>query len=354
MASKFKRAGAGNWSADASWSTTSGGAADTVKPTAADDVFIDANSGNPTIDAASACRSINCTGFTGTLTHNSFTLSVGDGTAGASNIALKFVSGMTYTRTSATASAIDFISTSSTQQDVDFAGKTSGNVTFNASSNGSWKYTGAHTSALFGGFVTLTKGSLDTNGQACSWNVFSSSNTNVRSLTLGSSNITITGGSTTCWDFTTATNLTFNAGTSTITFTGTGFAILNGTGKTFYDVVFTGGGNAYIRGGNTYHSLSITGLDTELTLPSGATNTTGTITLSGTAGHLNTLDSSTPGSQATLSVASGTVSADYITIKDSNAIGGAAFVPGDNAVDGGNNSGWRFSDKSNTMLLMGI
>jgi hypothetical protein len=65
-----------------------------VVSTAAVDVRLGPGSGNVTINAAAACRSLDCTGYTGTLTHNSsVTLSIGDGTAGAGNVALKFVSG---------------------------------------------------------------------------------------------------------------------------------------------------------------------------------------------------------------------------------------------------------------------
>lgn len=90
MANKFARTAGGNWTTDATWSTTSGGAADTVAPTASDDVFLDANSGNVTISATSVGKSLDCTGYTGTLTHNtgiSLTLSGN----------LTFVAGMTYT-----------------------------------------------------------------------------------------------------------------------------------------------------------------------------------------------------------------------------------------------------------------
>jgi len=90
IVNKFARAGGGNWNTDATWSTTTGGAADTTKPDATDDVFLDANSGNVTIAANSYCRSINCTDYTGTLTQDaSTTLYIGDATAGAGNIALK-------------------------------------------------------------------------------------------------------------------------------------------------------------------------------------------------------------------------------------------------------------------------
>lgn len=46
---KYFRTGVTNWNDDASWSTTSGGANDTTKPTAGDDVFLDASSGDKVI-----------------------------------------------------------------------------------------------------------------------------------------------------------------------------------------------------------------------------------------------------------------------------------------------------------------
>lgn len=113
-------AGGGNWSATGTWV---GG----VVPTATSDVQLNATSGNVTIDVASACRSLDCTGYVSVLTHNAFTLSIGDATAGLSNIALKLVAGMTYTLTNALTSAISFISTNATLQSIDYAGKTIGN-----------------------------------------------------------------------------------------------------------------------------------------------------------------------------------------------------------------------------------
>jgi hypothetical protein len=55
MATKYARAAGGNWSANATWSTTSGGGADTTKPVAGDTAILDANSGQVTIDVDSAC-----------------------------------------------------------------------------------------------------------------------------------------------------------------------------------------------------------------------------------------------------------------------------------------------------------
>jgi hypothetical protein len=97
-ADRFFKTGATTWNSANNWSATGSGGGDNAGvPTDADDVYLDATSGNLTIDVAGVCRSINCTGYTGTITHNALTLTIGDGTAGAGNIALKFVPGMTYT-----------------------------------------------------------------------------------------------------------------------------------------------------------------------------------------------------------------------------------------------------------------
>jgi hypothetical protein len=80
-----------------------------------------------------------------------------------------------------------------------------------------------------------------------------------------------------------------------------------------------------------------------LQLKSGTTNTVGSFTTSGTTQKF--LQATTNGSRATLSQASGTVSASYLTIKDSAATGGATFIASttNSNVDSGNNTGWNFA-----------
>jgi len=202
------------------WSTASGGAGDASVPTSADDVFFDSNSGSgeSVIGAAIGIRSLNTTGYTGTLIHNAFTLSIGDSVSGTENIALKFGSGMTYTLGNVTTSAISFISTSTTVQDVDFAGKITGDVTYNGV-GAYWKMTGTHSTG--DATVTLTNGTLNTNGQTCNWGIFSSNNSNVRTLTMGSSSInlrhlTAASGSN-VWACETITNLTVTVNSATVT-----------------------------------------------------------------------------------------------------------------------------------------
>ena len=77
-------------------------------------------------------------------------------------------------------------------------------------------------------------------------------------------------------------------------------------------------------------------------LKASATSTTGAFATSGT--NQKFLQSTTPGTQATLTQASGTVNASYLTIQDINAIGGATwFAPiSQFNVDAGNNDGWDF------------
>ena len=79
-----------------------------------------------------------------------------------------------------------------------------------------------------------------------------------------------------------------------------------------------------------------------ITFTAGTTTTVTNFTLSGTAGNLVTINSSSQGTQFTLSKASGAVSVDYISIEDCNATGGATWDAGGNSSNVNNNSGWTF------------
>lgn len=303
MATIVADVGGGNWTTGTTWV---GGTA----PTAADDAQIPVTAGNITIDSGAVCRSADFSTYTGTLTHTAaVTWTIGDATAGLGNIALKLVAGMTYTLGSATTSAISFVSTSATVQTVDFAGKTSGNVTYNASSNGSWQLTGTHVASGAGTDVTLTKGTLDTNGQTCTWDSFVSANSNVRTLTLGASSITL-GGTSVAWDFSTSTNATLNANTSTITLSASaGAGQFSGGGLTYNNVVQTmvsGNVNFVINQSNTFANLTITGnaVKTSTTRFGGNQTITGTLTINGNSSTNRLLiRSTTIGTARTLTAA---------------------------------------------------
>jgi hypothetical protein len=76
-----------------------------------------------------------------------------------------------------------------------------------------------------------------------------------------------------------------------------------------------------------------------MNIASGSTQTVSTFTVNGTAGVLKIIKSTVAGSRATLSKASGTVTSDYVSIKDSAATGGATW-DATNSTDAGNNTGW--------------
>lgn len=342
MATKYARAGGGNWSADATWSLSSGGPADTVAPTAADDIVLDANSGNVTINsgATRVCRSINCTGYTGTLSHNaSTTLDIGDGTAGAGNVALKFVSGMTYSIGSVNTSLIQFISTSVTQQTVDTGGKSVPRFIFGGSSNGNWILNSNVNCTSTNGFTDLTRGTLDFNGFTLTAFGFRSQGSATRTLTITNSALTLNGASSKVFQAT-GTNLTVNATGSTITcnassqtFQSThanltfGTVIMSGTTatlssvstNTFTDLQFTGSGVASITSALTATSLTRTGsasVNDELTLAANII-VTGSLILNGNSGQNRLfIESSVLGVQRTITNTGATNSWSYVDFMD--------------------------------------
>jgi hypothetical protein len=170
----------------------------------------------------------------------------------------------------------------------------------------------------------------------------------------GTKNITFNGGTISCQQ--TGSGITNSAptgftttagtGTGTITFTNAGTKTFAGGGSTWNCTVNNAGAGALtVSGSNTITTLSNTVQPTAFVFTSSTTQTVTNFNVSGTPGNLVTITASTPGTRATLSKASGTVSVSHCSIKDSNATGGAvwqAFTTNGN-VNGGNNLGWAFS-----------
>lgn len=298
MATITAAAGGGNWSSNASWV---GG----VKPGASDDVLLASTSGNITIDISSACRSLNCTGYTHTLVHNSSAiLSIGDPTAGLSNIALKFVATMGYTPVSQSAE-IDFVSTSATQQTIDYGGFISGIVRFIAP-GASYLISTAMT---VGAGLNIQAGTINFNSLSHTASSLSATTSGTKTITLGSSTITLnaTGGSG-ILNLTGA--VTFTANTATFIFTGAstgpanslGAINLNGASIVFATTVVT----AFVPFGLTMANLTmsgVTGKGASLTI-SGSTTVTGTVTVSGSsATNRPLLSSGTSGTVTTVTAA---------------------------------------------------
>ena len=142
------------------------------------------------------------------------------------------------------------------------------------------------------GAITLTAGTFTTNNNAVTATQLSSSNSNTRTINLGSSTVTLS--STAPISFGTNTNLTFNAGTSTIVCSSTGATFTGGPatsqGVTFYNVSFTATpvGTHSFEAINTFNNLSITAPNTagirQVTFQARQT-INGTLSTTGTAGN---------------------------------------------------------------------
>jgi hypothetical protein len=177
--------------------------------------------------------------------------------------------------------------------------------------------------------IGLYAGTLTTNGYSVTCGKIGnsgSSATGNRTLNLGSSSITLVGASTTnsSWQIEDgAFVFTVNAGTSTIymseTYTGASTQNFIGGGKTYYNLVYTQGQPSTISGNNTFNNISNTFQPITISFEAGSTQRFTNFNLSGTSGNLVTLNSSVPGSQATL-------------IKPTN------WNVGVNSVNGGNNT----------------
>ena len=159
---------------------------------------------------------------------------------------------------------------------------------------------------------------------------FTNSNLTVHgSYTLAASPMVVGSGTEiTTFATTTSQNITTNAQTLDFPIT------LNGIG-----------GTAQLQDALTLGSTrALTMTNGTLKLKSGTTNTVGSFVTTGTTQKF--LSATTPGSQATLSDASGTNSVSYLTIQDSAATGGAVFQSylSNLNVNSGNNTGWNFGN----------
>jgi hypothetical protein len=323
-------AGAQDWSANG-WSDTSTGTPSTdFFPLAQDTAtFTDAGSVTGNISISNTFNYTGAVDMSGrtsamTLVINSSTTVYGGWTNG---------SGTTITG----ASAITFSGRNT--QTITSAGKTfSGGITID-----SYGGTVELADALNIGTQTLTvtNGTFDTKGYNVTAGTLSSTNSNVREIKLGASTVTLSSAVT----FTTPTNLTFDAGTSSIVCT-VGTMTFNGGNQTFYDVSFTNTAvNTHtINGVNTFNSLSITAPSSEglrqVSLTADQT-ITGTLTAAGASAVRRVmLRSSVVGTTRTLTV--GTLSANDCDFRDITVAGTAAGGSPTRAGDCGGNSGVTF------------
>lgn len=335
----YWNAAAGNWGSN-SWATTSTGTpAATNFPLPQDTALFTNNnpatSGTVAFGAVYFFPTIDCSART-----NAMTLSMNVTSTLYGNV--KLTTAVTLSQTS----NITFNGRNASQY-ITSAGNTwgGGGITFNTI-GGTVYLADAFSSS---GTLTLTSGTFNTQGYNCTATTFNASSSTT--LTLGASTLTLTGNGSAAFLF---SGTTVNAGTSTISMTSASAKTFSGSGKTYYNLNQGGAGALTIVGANTFNNITNTVQPTTVTFTAPTTQTFTNFSLSGTAGNLVTINSTTAGTQAILSKTSGTVSCDYLSIQDSKAQGGASWYAGANSTNVSNNTGWIFTapPSANSNFLM--
>lgn len=278
-----------------------------------------------TSSATNAVKNLNFSGFAGTMTSTNFAI-YGN---------LVFSSGMTLLGGTHTTT---FAATTGTQTITSNGKAYDRNVTI---SGGSVVELVDPCSFGTARTLTLTSGTFDAKNQNVSIGNFALG-AGTKTLTLGSGTWTVTG---TSWNANTnVTGLTVTASTGKISMTSASSKTFAGGGASWPTLDQAGAGALTIQQSNTFANIINSVQPATITFTAGTTQTVSAFGVSGTAGNLITLNSSSSGSRATLSDASGTINVSYVSIKDIAATGGAgwdAYTSNGN-VDAGNNTGWVF------------
>lgn len=300
-------------------------------PTEANSISFNFTAGTYSLTISNNVLNLNFTGFAGTLVNSARTI-FGD---------LTLSTGMTLL---AGINTTTFASTSGTPRTITTNGKT---LDFPLTFNGVGGTSRLLDALTMGSTRTLThtNGTLDLNGFNLTVGTAYTTATGTKNLTFNGSTLTCPTASTTAFNNAAPTGYTTTAGTGTGTINMTAATAKSfvGGGSTFNCTLNNGGAGALtITGSNTFTTLANSVQPTSFLFTAGTTQTLTNWNISGTAGNLVTIGSPTAASH-TLSKASDTVSADYLSISRSSATGGATWYAGANSTDGGNNSGWIFT-----------
>jgi len=282
--------------------------------------------------------------FTAANTIKNLTL---NGAFTLSNIAITIYGNYTYTASTTLTAGTNAWTFASTSSQTINSGATTLDfpITFNGAA-GTWAL-GAGLTVGSTRLTTLTNGTLSLAGFTYSTGTFSTA-TGTKNITFNAGTFTVTGSGATAFNNAQPTNFTTTAGTGTgyISMSSATAKTFVGGGSTFNATLSQDGAGALtITGSNTFANIRNTTQPVTVSFTAGTTTTfTSGFSLSGTAGNLVTIGSVTAASH-TLSKASGTVNVSYCTISRSSATGGASWqaYTSNGNVDGGNNTGWIFA-----------
>jgi hypothetical protein len=343
--------GTGNWSDPNHWALSSGGTVPNCPPNFQDDVFFDQNSFSAagqtlTVNTDASCRDMTWTNV------NNPTLAGPSSNTTRIYGSLRFAATMTLSYNGEL-----YFEATNPGKTITMSGKSFNQYVYFNGSGGEWTF---QDNFQNNSWVHLLKGTLSTNNNNVIVGAFYASSNNPFTLNLGSSLVTISG-STWAW-WVNNTGFVLNAGTSRIRLTSSGSPdIRYANNLAFYDVEFTAAnttasiissnnssfnsvtffGNGSVNGSHNYQTLTLTA-GKLYQFQANSIQTVVNLNASGSCTSLLSMQSLTAGTRATISKSSGTVSIDYVQLKDMAASGGAVFNAS-NAVDLGNNIGWNIN-----------
>jgi hypothetical protein len=332
MADRYWVGGSANWDGVAllKWSTTSGGLGGASVPTTADDVFFtNLSTGNCIISTGNTgAKSINCTGFAGTIS-GSAAITIAGSVTLVAGMSFPYIGAITITGTGTLTTA----------------GKGFGAITINGSG-----ITVTLGGALSATTMIVTQGTFNANIYNVTCSVFSSSNSNVRTITMGSGLWTLSG-SGTIWNTAVTTNLTFNKNTANILLSNTSGLgrTFNGGGLSFNKLTIggsTGTSTFNLNSANTFSELASTKTvaHTIRFAASASGTTVDTWSVTGTVGNIVTVDSNVAGIQRNFNLTNVTSGIDYLSVTDIAVNQANRFYVGVNSTNGGNNLNVIFTD----------
>jgi hypothetical protein len=339
-------AAGGNSGTAATWTTTSGGATCSCTPATTDNVILDGAAGQLTINTSLSVGTFDASAYNGTLTQASAAvLTINTGAANS----LKFSSGMTYSPGASSATNITFANTSGTAV-MTTAGKNLPSITLNGVGGTVQQADDLTATAVNNSSLTINNGTWNANGHAITVVALVSSNSNTRTITLGSAvklggNV---GNTTGVWNTATITGLTFNKGTANIEVVPSspaqqGMTFSPGTltlnGVTFDDAT-TGNAVTFSTAG-TYSFLTI-GKSWNVLFAVPATHTvSGALTINGTSSNWTGFGATSSTNVVTVSVGS-----CVITYAVLYGISGSGACAPTNSLSLGSVTGWTVTPPS--------
>jgi hypothetical protein len=256
---------------------------------------------------------------------------------------LTLSSGMTYTTGT---NYIYFASTSATTRTITSNGANLNQpIAFNGA-GGTWQLQDALTTSAT---IEITNGAFNSNNNTVTCSTFSYSSSGVKSLILGTSTVTITGGSSVSGFIGAGNNTTYSMSSATVVFTTTGDSCYangnNTTESQVGTVTINGVGCTLYLGGTTARCGTLNnsaGKFCTIVNRCSSGFTVDNFAITGSLGAGVVIKSDVTGTARTISQTSGTtVNAYYLAIKDTVVTGGAVWNAYNSAKDT-NNTGWNF------------